>query len=144
MIPVHVQTIELVKNRVARQVSVGRLSKEVFVFFAESGMSVRVHDLSISIPSQSLAPISVGKYRCFRVPAQANAELCSNTLTQSLGDRHGRPTILWRNLTETADISGHMCVFVGRCVHTHIPVQLMSCSCKAVNIVKTIGTLVQI
>lgn len=91
MIPVHVQTIELVKNRVARQVSVGRLSKEVFVFFAESGMSVRVHDLSISISLNLLLPLQ---------SVNTDALECLHKQTQSSVQTHSHKA--W--VTGTADL----------------------------------------
>lgn len=58
--------------------------KAAFIFTAHPDVcECPRHGLSVSISlSQSLAPCWDSKHRCFRVPAQANAELCLHTHTK--------------------------------------------------------------
>lgn len=98
----------------------GRLAKQR-LFSPQSPACLCVHALSISIAlSQCLALCRDGKHRCFRVSAQANAELCSNTHTHTHRRRaHKEPASGRhpRSLEESdneSDISVH--VFVSRCV----------------------------
>lgn len=74
--------------------------KAAFIFTAHPDVyECPRHGLSVSISlSQSLAPCWDSKHRCFRVPAQANAELCLHTHThktkrQRAQDRQCKPTI---------------------------------------------------